>query len=347
MIRDLLAAHKLDPSLLVRISIVGNTTMMHLLLGIDPSGIAAAPFIPIATHAMEFPAVEIGFTSCTAATIEIPGSVASYVGADITAGIYACACTAQPKPVLFLDIGTNGEMAVWTGERIVCCSSAAGPAFEGASIHHGTGGIEGAISKLVPTAGPDGDRAIRWETIGNSAPVGICGSGIIDAVAILLDMGLVDETGAMSDPDSDLIIDTPQGPALNIVASHSDPVYLTHKDVREVQLAKAAVAAGVHTLLEYCNLGIEDLSEVVIAGGFGSYIDIDHAQRIGLIVPVDRNIIKSVGNAAGKGAVMMLLDPESHDRIDAIARGSHYIELSGSAVFMEHYIDQMAFESKE
>ncbi len=323
MIDQLLCSHGIPQEDLIDIVAVGNTTMLHLLLGVDPSTIAVAPFIPVFTQALTYPVSSLGFITCKSPMITLPGSIASYVGADITSGVYACGIIRQSEPVLFLDIGTNGEIALWDGKQLHCCSSAAGPAFEGASILHGMGGISGAISSMHTETDSQGKIVLHFQTIGENKPIGICGSGIIDAIAILLNLGLVDDTGSMIDADEDLlglIIDTPHGNAFSIVSNDDMQIYLSHKDVREVQLAKAAIAAGIRTLLTESNLAIENLSSVIIAGGFGNYIDIANAQRIGLLPAVDRSIISSAGNAAGNGAILSLLDPTSMESMQKIIR---------------------------
>lgn len=346
MAAELCKSQGIPEDSLVELCAVGNTTMLHLLLGVDPATIAVAPFTPVFTESLSCPVSQLGFKHISDTNITLPASIASYVGADITAGVFASGITRQTEPVLFLDIGTNGEIALWDGAQLYCCSSAAGPAFEGASILHGTGGITGAVSSVSWIRDDQGEVRVSYQTIEGGDPVGICGSGIIDATATLLELGLVDDTGAMLDSQEDrsqLIINTPTGNAFSIVASEEHPVFLTHKDVREVQLAKAAIAAGVRTLLHESGLSLEDLSAVVIAGGFGSYIDIGKAQRIGLLPPVAPALIKSVGNAAGQGAVLNLLDPTAKDAMEQIIHQARYIELSSSPQFMEYYIDEMTF----
>jgi uncharacterized 2Fe-2S/4Fe-4S cluster protein (DUF4445 family) len=349
MAAELCQVHSIPADSLIELCAVGNTTMLHLLLGVDPASIAVAPFTPVFTESLSCPVSQLGFTHISDTTLCVPGSIASYVGADITSGVFASGITRQTKPVLFLDIGTNGEIALWDGAQLHCCSSAAGPAFEGASILHGTGGVTGAVSSVRWVKDDQGKPRILYQTIGESLPIGICGSGIIDATAALLELGLVDDTGAMLDARDDcsqLIIATPTGNAFSIVSATDHPVYLTHKDVREVQLAKAAIAAGIRTLLHESGLSLENLCAVVIAGGFGSYIDIGKAQRIGLLPPVDPAIISSVGNAAGKGAVLSLLDPKAYEAMEQIIHQARYTELSSSPQFMEYYIDEMTFPTE-
>ena len=196
------------------------------------------------------------------------------------------------------------------------------------------GAIPGAIDRIW--AGQDGE--VASSTISGEPAKGICGSAIIDVVAFLLESGLVDESGAMID-EHPFLVETPEGRALKL----TDKVSFTHRDVREVQLAKAAIAAGCRILLNEANLEVEELDEVIVAGGFGSYIDSANAQRIGLLPKVALEKIVSAGNAAGKGALMVLMLDGQNDKVEEIRRQAHYIELSSSLAFQEEYVEQMFF----
>lgn len=337
MIGLLCETHHIPKSKVVRISAVGNPTMIHLVVGADPIAIASAPFTCAFTDEKLLDGNDIRFSQFPKARIHLPGFVSAYIGSDVTAGIHSCAFTFTGKRTLYIDIGTNGEIALWDGQVLHCCSSAAGPAFEGANIICGTGAIEGAIDKLWKT----NDVSFAYSTLNSASPIGICGSGIIDCMALLLDLRLVDETGAMvSKDDSSLIRNGENGSEFVL---DSDIVF-TNRDVREVQLAKAAIAAGCATLLEIAHLAPADLESIIIAGGFGSYIDIASALRIGLLPKVDPSIIKAVGNAAGKGALEDLLSEEARRTIEAIRVKACYHELSTSQLFQHHYIEHMMFD---
>jgi uncharacterized 2Fe-2S/4Fe-4S cluster protein (DUF4445 family) len=350
MIKDVMQHSAPAGASLIEISLVGNTTMLHLLLGIDPASLSVTPFTPVFTQGLAFQASDLGFKAFPTAKISLSPSIASYVGADITAGLYATGCTLSCDPVLFLDIGTNGELALWDGERLYCCSSAAGPAFEGASILFGTGGIEGAISSVEVEMSKEGKPVITCQTIEGAKPIGICGSGIIDVMASLIQLKLIDDTGMMVSPEEDslgLLFKSEQGIALDLVRSEELSLYFTQKDVREVQLAKAAIAAGIKTLFKESNLTLEKVSKMIIAGGFGNYINVENAQKIGLLPSIPLQKIESVGNAAGKGAVLTLVDPKAQQSMENIVSKSCYIELSTSPVFMDYYIDEMSFTVEE
>ncbi|WP_160525203.1 ASKHA domain-containing protein [Sphaerochaeta halotolerans] len=342
MIAELLAHHKVSAEHLQTIVAVGNTTMIHLLVGADPAGIACAPFTPAFTEAKTLLAKELGFKTAGNAQLQLPGAVSAYVGSDITVGIQASPVMRPGKVVLYIDIGTNGEIVLWDGQRLHSCSSAAGPAFEGASIRQGMGAVPGAIDRVWVTE----EGEINHTTIGGKVATGICGSAIIDTMALLVDLGLVDETGAMDSNHADgarYLVDSPDGSALKI----TDTVAFTSRDVREVQLAKAAIAAGADILLMEAKVKPSDLDAVLIAGGFGSYINISNAQRIGLLPPIARDKIVAVGNAAGKGALAVLMQQKAAKEVERIRQNTHYIELSTSMAFQERYVEHMMFAQEE
>lgn len=347
MAADLCTDLQVPLETLHEICFAGNTAMMHLLLGCDPSGIAAAPYIPVFTRPLSVELSQLGFTRCAHVSGKLLGAVSSYIGSDITAGVYASEITSSQEPAMLIDIGTNGEIVLWDGSTLYCCSSAAGPALEGATILHGTGGIAGAVCSVT---GNKQEGRLSWKTIGSRPPRGICGSGIIDAMALLLDFALVDETGAMVSPEEDssgLIIATDHGPALAVVDDPEHPVSVTDRDVREIQLAKAAIAAGIATLLAESGLQPRKISRIVLAGGFGNYIHIPSALRIGLLPGEFSGRIETGGNTSGKGAAESLLDRSAAQELERIRSGAVYIELSGSKTFQQRYIEEMLFPAAE
>jgi uncharacterized 2Fe-2S/4Fe-4S cluster protein (DUF4445 family) len=255
---------------------------------------------------------------------------------------------------LLIDIGTNGEIVLGNRDRLYCCSTAAGPAFEGATIRHGVGGITGAIN----TVRIEKSR-IEYTTIAESRPIGICGSGIIDAVAMLIDAGLIDETGRLATPEDtndtvccrDLLTTIDDQPAILLAGAdsteHGDAITLGQKDIREVQLAKASIAAGIETLVQKAGKSVDDIDVVYLAGGFGSFIDRANAIKIGLIPASLAEKVQVIGNAAGTGAVMSLLSEQCIAECDRIANSAEYIELSSSLEFQNAYVDNMYFPTKE
>jgi uncharacterized 2Fe-2S/4Fe-4S cluster protein (DUF4445 family) len=302
---------------IVKTVVAANTTMLHLLIGEDPRGIAFAPFTPmfINEKVMAFNNSEL---------ILLP-SISAYVGADITAGIAVTPMTRSEKNALFIDIGTNGEMAIGNRNGYICCSTAAGPAFEGAKIECGMGGIAGAIS---------GYKNGKYETIGHLKPVGICGSGLIDIIAWLLEQNIASPEGLLEEPYT--IVPTDE-------TAHGKAIVITPRDVRETQLAKAAIAAGIRVLIQQAGLTYNDVECVYLAGGFGSYIDVKSAIRIGLLPKELTGKIKAVGNTAGTGAFLAAKNDLFRDEIKQVAEKCRYIELSGLMEFNDAYIDEMIF----
>lgn len=309
--------------------LVGNTTMTHLLLGLDPVPIGRAPFI----------AQTLALTTTTGADLSLPlpattpvtvlPGISAYVGADIVSDLLVARMQDADERAVMIDIGTNGEIVLGNRDGLLACSTAAGPAFEGASIRNGSGGIPGAISAVTGSV-----EQLQITTVADAAPVSICGSGLMDVVAMLLDADRIDETGRLESEDE---IDGE--PAVRIASD----VWLTQGDIRQVQLAKAAVAAGVQTLLEQAGWTVDQLDRVYVSGGFGTFVRPESALRVGLLpaVPVDR--ITSLGNAAGAGAANALLNRDLLVEATQIAEQCRYVELSSSAVFQNWFIEEMVF----
>lgn len=324
--------------------IVGNTTMIQILLGIPCKNIAMAPYIPTITDAIEFNAKEIGIDLNS--NISLMPGVAAYVGSDISAGILSSGMIDSQKYSLLLDLGTNGEMALGNKDEVITCSTAAGPAFEGANIKYGIGGIKGAISKIDLSTKP------IFETIGYAKPCGICGSGVLDAVSEMIKYGIVDETGRMVDEDDDEVecrefldrIVEIDNMKQFIITKDKDIISFTQKDVREVQLAKAAINAGIQIILKERNLDFEDIENLYIAGGFGNYMNTESALQIGMIPVELKGKIKSIGNSAGSGAKMYLKYKECRNIIKDMISKSDYVELSSRIDFQEYFVDGMMME---
>ena len=342
----------------------GNTTMLHLLAGLPAAAIARAPFIPVSRRAMTVQAALLGLPLASDAVCQLLPSISGYVGADITAGILACGLHHLPpgQNALLLDIGTNGEIVLAGKHGMIACSTAAGPAFEGANILCGMGGVQGAIDSV---ACQDGD--LVYTTVGESngngsgkdngpsiRPLGICGSGLVAAAAVLLSCGLIDETGRITDePDSlpaglqrRLVQYQGQAAILLVpqeISATGHPIIITQKDIRELQNAKAAIAAGISLLIQQAGLQPDQIDRTYIAGGFGNYLDGAHAFRIGLLPPELRGSTRAAGNTAGMGAILCLLDQAALAEAESIARSVSYYELSGDKRFTDLYIEAMMF----
>jgi uncharacterized 2Fe-2S/4Fe-4S cluster protein (DUF4445 family) len=308
---------------IVKLLIVGNNTMLHILLGEDPVPIAMAPFTPKFTHEQIVKGESLGLNTHPEAEIRTLPSISAYVGADIVSGIAVLKQDSKKRNILYVDIGTNGEIVLITPDRILTCATAAGPAFEGANISCGMGAVEGAISMVTKNG--------ELYTIGNAKPVGICGSGIIDVVSYLLDNGLMNVNGLLKEPYT-IINDTPNG-----------KIEILQKDIREIQLAKSAIFSGIKVLLKKAGLTFNDINALYLAGGFGNYINIESAVNIGLLPGEVKDKTVAIGNSAGAGALQALRSIDFHKRINTILSISEYIELSNSDDFNIEYTLNMNF----
>lgn len=329
-----------------RMSIAANTTMLHLLTGLPPDGIGQAPFRPESLFGDEWDARRLGLPFD--GPVYLLPAVSGYVGGDITADLLAVGMDEETAPVLLIDVGTNGEMALGCGDHFTCCSTAAGPAFEGAQIHCGMTAAPGAISAVEYREGK-----VVCSVIGGGEAVGLCGSGLIDAMAVMLTVGAVDETGRMYDIDEDegeipeaalpylFLLDG--NPAFRL----SGQVCVTQADVRKLQLGKGAIAAGVRVLMDTYGAGFEQISGLLLAGGFGSYIRPASAARIGLIPAELLSVTRAVGNTAAGGAQMALVSSAARRKLSALQRNMKYYELSGLAAFNDAYMEAMMFPEED
>ena len=320
----------------------GNTIMTHFLLGVSPKSIAMAPFQPVFTQIQKIPAQSLGLKLFEGEAVILP-CVSGYIGSDITSGMVACDLQKDEKLKLLVDIGTNGEMVLGNSEFLLGCSTAAGPAFEGAEIRFGMGGTFGAISTFSMENGK-----ISFATIGGESPVGICGSGLIDIMAALIENNIVDDTGRMlkkeelSEPFQNYASIVDGEPAF-IIAEGEMPIVMTQKDVRQLQLAKAAVAAGICSLVDSAGKTLKDVDTIYLAGGFGSFIDKHSATQIGLLPKETEDRICVVGNAAGMGAILAVKSEAILNKMIETAKNTQYIELSTSPKFQDFYMDSMFF----
>lgn len=328
-----------------RFSVAGNTVMCHLLMGISPAKMGKAPFLPDEYFGREFNPLDIGIENCQ--TMIIFPAVSGFVGGDITAGMMET--VNRNELTLYLDIGTNGEMALGKGDRYVCCATAAGPAFEGAQIEMGMPASKGAVDKVWLEG-----RRIKYSVIENDRPVGLCGSGLIDALALLLKAGIIDENGTiLSGQELPILFrsyvfeveaeDAAQSTETSLAVHIAPGVYITQEDIRKLQLAKGAIAAGIEVLFkEYgcmpCNIDV-----LTFAGGFGNYIDKASAAAIGLFPQELLDKAKEVGNAAGNGAVSAALSQDAWERALDISGDMRYIELASYPHFDEMYVEHMNF----
>jgi uncharacterized 2Fe-2S/4Fe-4S cluster protein (DUF4445 family) len=322
------------------LAVAGNTVMEHLFCGLDPTPIGVSPFTPQSLFGDIQPASRFLPGLPDGAELYVCPAVAGYVGGDITAGLLSSGAYRSEETVLFLDIGTNGEMALGNRDGFVCCAAAAGPAFEGAEIACGMEAAPGAIDR-VWFDGAD----VAFTTIGGAPVRGICGSGLVDAIAALLESGAILPSGRLCTDGSAFEAvrrrgrKSPDGERLYLTPD----VFLSAGDIRSVQLAKAALRAGMETLLRLRGMQSSDIARVLVAGGFGAYLNLGSACRIGLLPPAAEKIARHIGNAAGAGAALALT-AQGRRTLRALTERCSYHELSGSPVFRDAYLEAMPFE---
>lgn len=359
MLCDISKENDISPSDIYQVTVAGNTTMQHLFLCIDPSPLARAPYIGIFREAVEVDAESIGLCINPCGKIFVLPSIAGFVGGDTVAFILSHFLEKKRSIRLGIDIGTNGEVVLARNGEILTCSTAAGPAFEGARITCGMRAENGAIDRTRINHGK-----LEVHVIGEGKPRGICGSGLVSVVSELLKAGIIDETGRIKDrrllqgrlPEQLLARITEDDGERAFVLNTCQPtgragpptgrqtgVRLTQKDIRELQLAKAAIRAGVQILLNEWSINVEDIEEVLLAGAFGNYTDRNEALRIGIIPPLPPEKIKSVGNASGTGAKMYLFNKSYRKRSEKVSQQTRYIELAGRKDFMEEFSNFILF----
>jgi uncharacterized 2Fe-2S/4Fe-4S cluster protein (DUF4445 family) len=338
------------PREVYEITVCGNVTMMHLALGIDPEPLSMAPFV-VSTHSFpEVRARDFGIEVHPRAPAFVFPSLGAYVGGDIVAGMLATGITRDRRLRLFIDVGTNSEIALGSVDRVVATAAPAGPAFEAAQIRCGMRAAPGAIEGVKVSS--DG---VALEVIGDEEPVGICGSGLVDAVAELVHCGLLDHSGRFI-PDLEAAASHPglagrltkvgQERVFVLHWRGSDPersVFLSQRDVRELQFAKASIATGWSILLRELGVAAPDISQVLLAGSFGAYLTPLSAVRIGLVPHIALPRIVSAGNVAGEGAKIAALSVRERAEAHSILREVEYVELSGRADFNDMFVDQLAF----
>lgn len=332
------------------ITVAGNSTMEHLLMEIPPLSLAQSPYVPAFSCLPQFPPGELGLSTNPGGRVILLPIIGGFVGADTVAAIIAVNQDLTEKMVLLIDLGTNGELVLGNRNRLVTCSTAAGPAFEGAQLSCGMRAVEGAIDSVTV------DGEISYTTIGNERPKGICGSGVVKVIAELLKAGIITPSGRFADDPGAtrfprlakerlrkrdgrmefvLVFGEGTGTGRDIV--------ITQGDIREIQLVKSSICTGAQILLETLGLEPALVDEVLVAGAFGNYIDIDSALTIGLFPVNDRGKIRPVGNAAGTGAVKAILSRECLDRCSRVAEEAVFIELANHPEFQQRFLRNLSF----
>ena len=324
-----------------KVTVVGNPTMLHLFLGIDPLAIDHSPYVPVIQNDLTLRAEEVGLAVSPFARVEILPAVSAYVGSDIVAGILYADMGTKDAIELFLDIGTNGEVVLAVGSRMFACSTAAGPAFEGASISQGMSALDGAIHRVTIE-----DGELSCSVLGGKEARGICGSGLLDAVAALREIGLIDSSGRLRRTEHPLSSQI-EGEGTKARFLLSDGVYLTQKDIREFQLAKGAIRAGIEVMLEHASIGSDGIDRILVGGAFGSSLSPSSLLCTGLLPSIDVGRIISLGNSAGQGAKLVLLNRRNTQHLQQLIKKTNYIELSFIKEFSQKFITHMQFPTDE
>jgi uncharacterized 2Fe-2S/4Fe-4S cluster protein (DUF4445 family) len=302
-----------------KLTVCANTTMLHIFANESPVGIGKYPFTPVFLEAREYEGAEF---NVKADKILLLPSASAYIGSDFVAGILECGMLEKDEKSVIVDLGTNGEIAIFDGANLMTSSTAAGPCFEGGNISCGMGATSGAISEIKVQ-----DGEIEFVTIGNAEPLGLCGSGLIDGIAYMLDNELIDETGRLLDEEFEF----------------SKGVKLSAKDVREFQLAKSAICAGIITLIKERNLQNVDISTLYIAGALGEHLNIQNAVRVGLIPSELAKKVKIVGNTSLKGAKKALVDWDYIEKMTLVSLKCTNIDLNNSPIFNDEFMNNMFF----
>jgi len=339
ILRPMLERHQILPEEVDSVVISGNTTMAHLFWGFDPSSIREEPYVPTLNTFPIWQARVAGINILAQAPVYTIPCVGSYVGGDIVAGVLASGLYLKPEIALFMDIGTNGEIAIGNNEWLMTAACSAGPCFEGSGIRHGMRATEGAIesvridpSTLEPVLG----------VIGNTTPTGICGSGMIDAISELFFSGVIDQRGKFSgDLRSDRIRKSDEGPEFVLFSGGARDIVLTEVDIENVMRAKAAIYAGVSVLLKEVGLTLDIVERIYIAGGFGNYLNIDKAVMIGMLPDLPKEKFSFIGNTSIAGAYLCLMSEKMRRDAEEIAQRMTYIELSVSRGFMDEYMSAL------
>jgi uncharacterized 2Fe-2S/4Fe-4S cluster protein (DUF4445 family) len=349
LVEDMLELKSIDRHQVAQVTIVGNPTMMQLLLGVDPLSIAVAPYSPSWTQTLRVPAEQLGLRLASGCEAVIGPAVSAYVGADVVAGALACGMDHSAEMALLVDVGTNGEMILGNRDRLLAATTAAGPAFEGAQISCGTWAAPGAIDKVQI------DGEVKIHTLHREPPIGICGSGLVDATAELLRQEVITMAGRMLDRDSVNHLPEPVArclqkadgqPAFLLSESRQGPLYLTAGDVRQVQLAKGAIQSGVTILMKEMGITPADIDKVYLAGAFGRAMNKENLRRLGFFQNIEDEKISGIGNSALAGAQLMLLSRKHLERLNRLHDSIEFLELSSYAGFMEAFSDAMMFSEE-
>ncbi|MFB3853082.1 MAG: ASKHA domain-containing protein [Vicinamibacterales bacterium] len=337
MVDECCAASGVPRNAIVEAVAVGNTAMHHFLAGLPVSSLGEAPYVPVVSGATDTLCSGIGLDLAPGARLHLPPNVAGYVGSDHVAMLLATGVAESERTALAIDIGTNTEMTLVREGRLLTCSCASGPAFEGAHVSHGMRAAAGAVERVTVV-----DGQLRVHTIGGCPPAGICGSGILDVVAVMRKLGVLDKHGALlSAPHPMVDRSDPRSPEFIVVAAGETAtgraVTVNRRDVNEIQVAKAAIRAGIEVLLEESGSTESSVERVVIAGAFGTYVNLSSAKAVGLLPDFGNASVEQVGNAAGAGAREILMSAGRRQGAIRLAERIDYIELTSHQAFSDKF----------
>ncbi|MGI6727830.1 MAG: ASKHA domain-containing protein [Anaerovoracaceae bacterium] len=350
IVNQLIQRNKINTDDIQEVTIAGNTTMSHLLLNIDPSTLAKAPFKPNFYGPISINAEALDLAIYPEALIHILPNIEGHVGSDITAVLLASGLRDLDGANLAIDVGTNGEILLAYKGKVLTCSTAAGPAFEGASISRGMRAAKGAIEAVKICNG-----VVELSIIDDNIPVGICGSGLIDSISEMLSTGIISKTGKLINNEEAKKIELPEEIIKRLHKSKNgdefvlyrrekdEDITINQKDIREVQLAKGAISAGITLLMKELNINVEDLNHIFLAGAFGNYINKKSALKIGLLPKVSEEKVVSIGNAAGVGTCMALLSKTAREHSYNLAKETKHVELADHPDFQETFLQAMYF----
>lgn len=342
IIKELVAEHNINLNDVNGVKCAGNTTMMHLLLRVDPEFIRKEPYVSTANFVPVIRAAEAGIKINPRGLLACVPGVSAYVGGDITAGVLACGLNRSDKLTLLIDVGTNGEIVLGNKEWMVSSAASAGPAFEGSGVKCGMRATSGAIQRVEMSL-----FRTKVDTIGKAKPRGICGSGYIDCLAELLRKGIINRNGKFAPKASSRIRDGEEGKEYVLVpkkyADADNDIVITEADIENLKRSKGAIYAASSILLKKMNLGFEDIQQFYIAGGFGTYLNIDKAITIGLLPDLDRKKFVFVGNSSLVGTREILLSYEAKKEAEEIAKKMTYVELSVDSAYMDEYVAALFF----
>ncbi len=332
-LNELILAQDVNKDQISQIVIAANTTMVHLLMGYSCQSLGTYPFTPVNTDKIEASFSDVFESEELKAPVVLLPGISAFVGADIVSGLLACNFDRVNGCAMLIDLGTNGELAIGNKNKILVCSTAAGPAFEGGNISCGIGSVAGAIDSVSIREG-----MVQCHTIGGMAPVGLCGTGVIATVSELIRSGIIDETGLLEDRFFENGFTLCQ-------RSDGSSVTLTQKDIRELQMAKSAIRSGIEILIKRYGISYDQIEHVYLAGGFGFKLSIERAVQIGLLPGELSEKVKAVGNSALAGTVRYLTDEAAEQRIQRICSVAENINLSNDPDFNEDYIRYLNFDA--